>query len=335
MAIFGLVGAMLLLPAVGAAAPAQPGAQLPVPYDFFAGARAELANPGGSLSGSNDWQCRPSAAHPNPVVLVHGTGGNRQTNWATMVPALHNAGFCVYALTYGALPGTPWPVSELGGLIDMRTSAEQLKEFVTRVLAATGAGKVDIVGHSEGTLMPDYYVKYLGGERFVDTYVSLAPYWKGQDSGACNSALAFLQGLGIGRLWPYPECNQEQYGSAFMSEINSGGTPYASGVRYVNVMTRYDSIVDPYDAGFVPGPNATNIVLQDSCPADHSDHLSIVASPRTVSVVLNAIDKTRQWAIPCLPIAPGLSGAPAVTGNVPVAPVSWSIAANRPALLPR
>lgn len=330
VAIFGLLAVVSLLPAAAIAAPVRSAGPLPVPYDFFTGARAELANPGGSLPGSNDWTCRPSAAHPNPVVLVHGTGGNRQTNWATMVPALHNAGFCVFALTYGAQPGTPWPISELGGLIDMRTSARQLKEFVARVLAATGAEKVDIVGHSEGTLMPEYYVKYLGGERFVDTYVSLAPYWKGQDSSACNSALAFMQALGIGRLWPYPECNQEQYGSAFMSEINSGGTPYVAGVRYVNVMTRYDGIVEPYDDGFVPGPDATNIVLQDSCPADHSDHLSIVASPRTVSVVLNAIDKSHQWAIPCLPIAPGLSGAPAVPGNQRVAPANWSISADRP-----
>jgi hypothetical protein len=48
-------------------------------------------------------------------------------------------------------------------------------------------------------------------------------------------------------------------------------------------------------------------------------------------VVLNAIDKSHQWAIPCLPIAPGLSGAPAVPGNQWVAPANWSIAAGRPA----
>lgn len=296
--------------------------KLPVPYDFLAGARAELANPGGSLPGSNDFRCRPSADHPNPVILVHGTGGSGQTNWATMVPALHNAGFCVFAPTYGALPGSPWPINRFGGLIDMRTSAQQLKDYIAKVRAATGAAKVDIVGHSEGTLMPEYYVKYLGGDQYVDTYVSLAPYWKGQDSSGCNDALAFMRVLGVGRLWPYPECNQEQYGSPFMREINAGGTPYVPGVRYVNVMTRYDDLVQPYTDGDVPGPNATNIVLQDSCALDHSDHMSIVASPRSVGVVLNAIDRTHRWSIPCVPIAPGASGAPAVSDPRGVDPTS-------------
>ncbi|MFT3716945.1 MAG: alpha/beta fold hydrolase [Gordonia sp. (in: high G+C Gram-positive bacteria)] len=300
-AVVGLLTAM-------AAAPAEAAPPLPVPYDFFAGAQDEIAHPGGSLPGSNDWRCTPSAAHPNPVVLVHGTGGNRQTNWATMVPALHNAGYCVFALTYGALPDTSWPVNALGGFIDMRTSAGQLKRFVARVLAATGAQKVDVVGHSEGTLMPDYWVKYLGGASQVDDYVSLAPYWKGQDSSGCNSALAFMTSLGVGDAWPYPECNQEQYGSEFMNRINAGGGPYAPGVTYTNVMTRHDGIVEPYTDGDVPGRRTTNIVLQDTCAADRSDHLSIVSSPRSVAVVLGALDPAHHRRVPCVPVAPALGG---------------------------
>lgn len=91
-----------------------------------------------------------------------------------------------------------------------------------------------------------------------------------------------------------------------MQQINSGGSPYVPGISYTNVMTRYDGIVEPWTDGFVPGPGARNIVLQDTCAADRSDHLSIVSSPRTVAMVLGALDPAAAPAVPCVPVAPGL-----------------------------
>ncbi|SIS17527.1 esterase/lipase family protein [Williamsia sterculiae] len=287
--------------------PSAAGAE-PIDYDFFDGVRAELAHPGGSLPGTNDDRCRPGRDHPNPVVLVHGTGGNRQTNWATMAAVLHRAGYCVYALTYGTLPGSTFPVSALGGLTRMEGSAAQLRDVVGHVLRVTGARRVDLVGHSEGTLMPTWWLRYLGGAGQVDRYVSLAPYWKGQDSSACNRAVDVIRAFGGDpeRLWPYPECNQEQYGSSFMRAINAGGSPYVPGITYTNVMTRDDGIVEPWTDGYVPGPTTTNVVVQDSCRIDRSDHLSIVSSPRTAQIVLNALDPDHRRPVPCLPVAPGL-----------------------------
>ncbi len=44
-----------------------------------------------------------------------------------------------------------------------------------KVLAATGAKQVDIVGHSQGGMMPRYYLRFLGGAAKVETLVGLAP----------------------------------------------------------------------------------------------------------------------------------------------------------------
>src|SRR5947209_7276383 len=58
-------------------------------------------------SGWNDYTCKPSAAHPRPVVLVHGTFGNSVDNWLALAPYLVDRGYCVYSLDYGQLPGVP------------------------------------------------------------------------------------------------------------------------------------------------------------------------------------------------------------------------------------
>ena len=101
--LLGLVSGLAL-----AASPAQAG-RLPVPYNFLPAAIFGGA-PNANAPGTNDWSCKPTAAHPRPVVLVHGTLGNRSTNWQTYGPLLKNNGYCVFSLTYGATQPVPiWP----------------------------------------------------------------------------------------------------------------------------------------------------------------------------------------------------------------------------------
>lgn len=149
--------------AVSAATPAPAAAaapRLPVVYSGAAATINATLHPDTSPPGANNWSCRPSAAHPEPVVLVHGTIENMTDNWYTLSPLLHDSGYCVFALNYGqqpqihvGLPGSTKP----GGTAPVAESAGRLAAFVKRVLAATGASKVDIVGHSQGGMMPRYY----------------------------------------------------------------------------------------------------------------------------------------------------------------------------------
>jgi len=306
-----LVTTILLVIGIGVA-PAAHAAPLPVTYNFLAGIPAELANPGGSLPGSNDYSCKPSAEHPNPVVLVHGTAGSQQTNWISMVPVLKNEGYCVFAPTYGELSSV-WPASRIGGLGPKDVSAWQLKVFVDNVLAKTGAEKVDVVGHSQGTQIPTYWAKYFGGAPVIDKYVSLAPYWQGSDDGSGWSDLTavFVDGLGLPPIavpdTDCPDCIAAPGDESFESAIDAGGGPYVRGITYTNIVTRYDQLVTPYTSGILDGPDGievTNIVVQDTCSADRSDHLSIVSNQRSAAMVLNALDPANPRAVPCLAVPP-------------------------------
>ena len=304
LAAIALTASVMLVPLAGQAS-AEP---VPVPHDFTAGLLAEPANPGGSLAGSNDYSCKPTAEHPRPVVLVHGTFLNRQANWSTYVPLLRNEGYCVFAITYGVTADAPWPISVMGGVRPIEDSAHQLRGFVDEVLAATGAEQVDLVGHSQGTLMPNYYVKFLGGAEKVQNYVSLAPLWQGSRVNGGLAGLDPRQQDVIGGACP--ACLQMDPGSDLIAKMGEGGSPYAPGVQYTNIMTRYDDIVTPYTSGYVTGPQATNIVVQDLCELDMSRHGALASSPVAAGHVLNALDPAHPRPVPCMAVSAG-NGSPA------------------------
>ncbi len=274
---------------------------LPVPYNFLPAAIFG-GTPGSNAPGTNDWTCKPSAAHPRPVVLVHGTFGNQSTNWQTYGPLLKNNGYCVFALTYGALPA-PYPINALGGFTSMRTSAAQLRDFVNHVLATTDASQVDLVGHSQGTLMPAYYLKYLGGAPKVHNYISLAPLWHGTEFLPAPVAKAL--GIDPSAVPVCAACGEFDPNSTFMKEIRSGGVA-VPGVHYVNIVTKYDELVRPYTSGIETG--MTNIVLQDRCKLDYTEHFEIAADRNASRYVLNALDPAHPKPITCSLVLPFVGG---------------------------
>ena len=286
---------------------------LPVNYDFATGALAGFLFPQTPPPGADNFGCQPSAAHPEPVILVHGTFANQDDNWQAASPLLANHGYCVFTFNYGG----PSASSIIQGTGDIAASAGQLASFVTRVLAATGAAKVDLVGHSQGGMMPRYYLKFLGGAAHVNKLVALAPSNHGTTLDgltALATALGAVFGSGLvtGTLNALcTACVQQEAGSSFLASLNAGGDTVA-GVSYTVIESRNDEVVTPFTSAFLSGPGVTGITLQNQCVLDQSDHLEIAADPVALADVLNALDPAHPVRVPCLVVLP-------ITG--PVGPV--------------
>ena len=292
------------------AAPARAATALPVNYDFIAGATLAALAPDTPPPGANNWSCRPSAAHPYPVILVHGTFANMDDNWQAASPLLANHGYCVYAFNYGGAPaGSP-----VQGTGDIPASAAQLAAFVDAVLAATSAAKVDLVGHSQGGLMPRYYINVLGGAAKVRDLVAFAPSNYGTTLDGITE-LASLLGVAGEINGPLSSvcaaCVQQEQGSAFLRALNAA--PTVPGVNYTVIESTGDEVVTPYTNAFLPAAaNVTDITVQHQCLLDGSDHLEIAADPIALADLLNALDPAHRVRVPCLVVLP-------VTG--PVGPV--------------
>jgi len=71
-------------------------------------------------------------------------------------------------------------------------------------------------------------------------------------------------------------CPEFARGSDFLRKLNEGGAA-VPGVSYTMLMTRYDELVWPYTSGHLDG--ATNIVVQDQCRTDFSEHAELAFDP--------------------------------------------------------
>ena len=299
---------VLALAAACTALAAGPGsgsaaARLPVHYSAVHAGAYALAHPGAAPPGANNWRCKPSAAHPRPVVLVHGTFANMTENWTALSPLLRNHGYCVFALDYGA---NAYSHGFVYGLAHVAKSAGRLRTFVARVLSATGARRVDLVGHSQGGMMPRYYLRFLGGAAKVHALVGLAPSNHGTTLGALGT---------LARLWPgvtrtvvgswCQSCTDQLRGSALLRKLNAGHEVEA-GVSYTVIETRHDEVVTPYTSAWLSG--ARNVLLQSGCVLDASDHISVAFDRRALRDVLNALDPAHAVKAPCVVVLPGVGG---------------------------
>lgn len=302
-ALVAFVLAVTIVAMPSASSAASKPKPLPVSYSFLDGLIFGVKNGGqASPPGANDWSCKPTAAHPRPVVLVHATMVTMGINWNALSPLLKNEGYCVYAFNYGGEP----LIGLLGAYNALADSAVELSDFVDQVLAATGAAKVDLVGHSQGGTMPRYYIKNLGGAAKVVNQVGLAPPNHGTDFHGMTALMEQFPDWSNLITGMCGACGDQMAGSDFMNNLNALSETDPA-VKYTVITTKFDEIVTPYSSAFLaPAPNVKNIVVQDVCVWDFSEHLAIAYDHVALQLVVNALDPAHAKKPSCSMFSPVL-----------------------------
>lgn len=287
-----LVGIFAVVPRADAQTPEYapldaPGPALTVPAE-------ELAD---ALECSGDL----SAIDRNPVLLVPGTNlephANFDWNYARDF-ADRGWAFCMVTL----------PVY---GLEDIQTAAEYVVHSL-RTMAARSGRDVDIVGYSQGGMIPRWALRFWPDTRaLVGDLVGLAP----SNHGTVDSDFTCRQ--------PCPPAHRQQASqSQFIAALNSRAETFA-GIDYSSIYTRYDEIVVPNldDSGSsslrTGEGSRSNVALQDVCPTNTADHLAIgsydaVAHALVVDALTNEgpADPSRVGLDVCaMPLQPGVDPA--------------------------
>jgi triacylglycerol lipase len=228
---------------------------------------ARRSFPSVGLPGVNDPSCRSNA---RPVVLLHGTFSTVAANFAALVPALRASGRCVYGIDYG-----------LGGTRSVTDSARSVATFIDAVLATAGFDQVDVVGFSQGGLVLRTALRQDDAADRVGVAVLIAPSFHGTTS-------SLLDALPVGAC---PACGDQIVGSPLLTELNAGGD-LDGAVRYAVVSSRDDTIVTPMSSQVPVGPpdRVRSLVVQDQCPGERVEHVSLPADHGVVAWSVDALE---------------------------------------------
>jgi triacylglycerol lipase len=134
-----------------------------------------LALIGATVAGSIAMSATPAAALPpstagsalakrvEPVLMVHGFT-RTSADFSTLIAEYKKQGYPdskIFTLDYNSFAPNAY-------------TATLVAAKVQAILAQTGAKKVDIVAHSMGAYSTRYFIKNLGGDKLVESFVSLA-----------------------------------------------------------------------------------------------------------------------------------------------------------------
>ena len=207
-----------------------------------------------------------------PVLLVHGTSISRDENWsAGYLPALTHLGipWCAIAL----------PDRATG---DIQVHAEYVAYAIRQVHRRAGR-RISIIGASQGGMLPRWAMRFWPDTRaMVDDLIGLGASNHGTTRGElpCRSGCR-------------PAHWQQRSGSRFIRALNSFAETFR-GVSYSNVYTRFDEVVTPPESAELHGGDGriTNVAVQDICPLDFSDHVTLVLANATAfALALDALNR--------------------------------------------
>ncbi|MEV6773345.1 hypothetical protein AB0N05_32405 [Nocardia sp. NPDC051030] len=266
-----------------------------------AGSGSAAVPTGGTIEPSID--CTPDSAHPRPVVVLPGADGtvtDTAAQWSTMLTTLREAGYCAFLFQGGVISGNRWSG-------DIPSAAQQVADFVNKVRWTTGTDQVDLVAHSAGTIVGNYFLKVLGGAPAVARAVLLTPEVRGCDGagflgayGIKNSpispvqvvsALPFL-GTVLAVIAPDKANLVQLMPSSPVYQAVFDGQVTQPGVRYSVLSTRNDELATPAtvctnltEAGV--NMNFYEDLFPSAAPVGHS---SLRSSPDTANWVVQQLD---------------------------------------------
>jgi Palmitoyl protein thioesterase len=184
-----------------------------------------------------------------PVLLVHGLVDNRSV-FSVMQRSLRRRGFA-HVCT--------WNYSPL--LTDIARGAADLGAQVERICEQTGHDRVHVVGHSLGGLIARFFVQRQGGDRRVESLVTLGtPH----------------QGSILAHMGPTPLIRQLRPGSPLLRELAEPAVGCATSVTAI--YSDLDQMVLPTSSGRCDHPDlgARNVLVHGVGHMSLPRHRSVV-----------------------------------------------------------
>lgn len=274
------------------------GGSGPIQSSFKAALQYAQQKPGTAPLGVNDLSCSPQRGE-NPVILIPGTGEDAYATWAFYGPALQSEGICAYTFNHNppSIEGHTLEWAAFSG--DIRDSAHMLDSVVRRILDATDATKVDLVGHSQGGgPLAHFYIQNFSGEEKVNEVIGLTPSNHGTRKYELASLFEFYPFLRP----PYESLTnfsntqaweQQVSGSSLLNDLSKNGLTRAP-VSYVVITTQNDENVVPYTNSFIAEPRVENLTVEDFCGNTHSSHMNFTYDPIAFQLVLDRLKNRTQ-----------------------------------------
>lgn len=215
-----------------------------------------------------------------PVLLIHGTTVSTQTSWTrTWIPQLKVLGrsYCTLELVDK-------------GMSDIQASAERAALAIELAHQRSGGKSVQILGHSQGGLVPRISLKYFPQLRAkVEDLITLA----GSHHGTQDAVVLCSVPIGCAAsFW------QQRSDAKLLAALNKDGIETWPEVATTSLYSRYDQVVTPnFDSPLGEassklkgGSNIANILLQDVCPLNTAEHLGVIFDGLVYALVLDALN---------------------------------------------